>query len=559
MQELLARAISRITGVENPTVNVPEVSDFGHFSTPVALQLAKEKKQNPMGIAAELSVALVGDAELEGIILNAEAASPGFVNIRLTPQAHHKALAELIEKGQQVPHGESGRKAIVEYSSVNVAKPIHVGHLRNTVLGAALARILEATGTQVLRWNYLGDWGTQFGKVVVAYRKWGSEDRLKADPLAELVSLYVRFHEEANNGDAAIEEEARATFRQLENGDAEVRALWQQFRDASVSAAEPLYEQLGAKFDVWDGEASLEKDLQPIVDELQDKGLLEESEGARVVRLDEEKLPVALIQKTDGGSLYLTRDLALLKKRLTEYPDHRILYVVANEQSLNFQQLFAIAKKLGWPVERAQHVKYGLVLSEDGKKLSTREGRVVTAQEVLDESQSRVAAITAERADPIPEESVRAIATGAVSYALLKDQRTSDIPFNWERLLDFGGDSGPYLQYTYARLASLIEKSGNVAAFTLESLEDQRELELIRTLDQYPATVLRAAEDLQTSHIALYLFQLASKVNGYYQAVPILKDEHPARQAARIALLNAARQTLSAGMALLGIGSVERV
>lgn len=558
MQDLLTRVLARITGVENPPLNIPEVSDFGHFATPVALQLAKTRGQNPMGIAGELAMQLMGDAELEGVLLNAEIAAPGYVNLRLTPAAHQRVLRELIGQGQQVPQKGKGQKAIVEYSSVNVAKPIHVGHLRNTVLGASLARILEATGVSVTRWNYLGDWGTQFGKVVVAYKKWGDATALANDPLTELVRLYVKFHEEVKE-DASLDDEARATFRLLEQGDAEVRGLWQQFRDASVDAAKPLYAQLNAPFDIWDGEASLENDLQGIIDELNAAGLLEESEGARVVKLDEEKLPVALIQKTDGASLYLTRDLALLKKRLTTYPDTRVLYVVANEQALNFQQLFAIAKRLGWPVERAMHVKYGLVLSANGKKLSTREGRVVTAQEVLDESTTRVAAIVAEREDKISIESITAIATGAVSYALLKDQRTSDIPFNWERLLDFGGDSGPYLQYTYARLASLIDKAGETSADSLAPLDDPKELELIRMLDRFPATVLAAADDLQTGHIALYLYQLASKVNGYYQSVPILKDEDTARQHARLALLLATKKTLAEGMKLLGIEAIERV
>lgn len=558
MQELLTRVLARLTGLENPVVSVPEVTDFGHFATPVALQLGKQKKQNPMGIAAELSVALVADAELQGIVLNAEVAAPGFVNIRLTDAAHQKSLAELIAHGQRVAQTGKGTKAIVEYASVNVAKPIHVGHLRNTALGAALARILEATGVDVTRWNYLGDWGTQFGKVVVAYQKWGSEEKLQEDALTELVQLYVRFHEEAK-ADPSLEDEARAAFRALEQGDAEVRGLWQRFRDASIAASEPLFVQLGAHFDIWDGEASLENDLQGIIDELNEKGLLEESEGARIVRLDEEKLPVALIQKTDGASLYLTRDLALLKKRLTTYPDTRIMYVVANEQALNFQQLFAIATRLGWPVERAMHVKYGLVLAANGKKLSTREGGVVTAQEVLDEARTRVHAITSEREDKISDESVAHIATGAVLYALLKDQRTSDIPFNWERLLDFGGDSGPYLQYTYARLASLITKAGVSKADSLDSLTEQKELELIRHLDRYPAAVQAAASDLQTGHVALYLFHLASMVNGYYQSVQILKDDDAARQAARIALLRATQKTLAEGMELLGIAAVERI
>lgn len=558
MQAFLAAALSRIAGVENAPLTVPEVADFGHFATPVALQLGKQRKQNPMGIAAELAVALVADSELQGIVLNAEVAAPGFVNIRLTNEAHQKALGELIEQGQQVPQVGKGTKVIVESASINVAKPLHTGHLRNTALGAALGRVLESTGTEVLRWNYLGDWGTQFGKVVVAFKKWGSEEAFAADPIGSLVSLYVRFHEEAKE-DASLEEEARAAFRALEQGDPEVRALWQRFRDESVKATEPFFVQLGAHFDIWDGEASLEGDLQGVIDELNAKGLLVESEGARVVKLDEENLPVALIQKTDGASLYLTRDLALLKKRLTTYPDMRILYVVGNEQSLNFQQLFAIAAKLGWPVERAQHVKYGLVLGADGKKLSSRGGGSVTAQEVLDEARSRVAAIVSTREEKISDESIARIATGAVLYALLKDQRTSDVPFNWERLLDFGGDSGPYLMYTYARLASLILKAGETKADSLASLVEQKELELIRHLDRYSAAVLAAAEDLQTGPIALYLTQLASMVNGYYQSVPILKDEDAARQAARIALLDAARKTLAEGMALLGIAAVERI
>jgi len=558
MQDLLVRALSRLTGLPNPPVSVPEVEDFGHFSTPVALQLAKERKQSPMGIAAELALGLMGDPELEGLILNAEVASPGFVNVRLTPEAHHRALARVVEAGPTVPQAHAGEKAIVESASINVAKPVHVGHLRNTALGASIARILEATGTAVTRWNYLGDWGTQFGKVVVAYRAWGSEERLAADPIGELVSLYVRFHEEAK-ADETLDDQARAAFRDLESGDAEVRALWQRFRDASVDAMQPLFTRLNAPFDIWDGEASLEGALEDVVAELDAAGILEESEGARVVRLDEEGVPVALIRKSDGGSLYLTRDLVLLKRRLTDYPDTRILYVVANEQALNFQQLFAIGRRLGWDVDRAEHLKYGLVLGGDGKKLSSRAGGVVTAQEVLDEADARIAAIVAERDGDVPAENVRAIATGAVVYAMTKDPRTTDIAFQWDRLLDFRGDSGPYLQYTHARLARLLGKADEVHGVSLGGLEDPRELELIRSLDQYGPAVLRAAGDLQTSHLALYLYQLASQANAYYQSVQVLKDEDLSRRDARLALLEAVRATLAAGMGLLGVEAVSSV
>lgn len=558
MQELLARVLARLTGVAHPPLSVPEVADFGHFATPVALQLAKERKQNPMGIAAELAVSLMADEELRGVILNAEVAAPGFVNIRLTDEAHHRELANVLLEGPRAVQAHGTPKAIVEYASVNAAKPMHTGHLRNTALGASLARILEATGTEVVRWNYLGDWGTQFGKVVVGYKRWGSEERLGQDAIAELLSVYVRFHEEEKT-DPSLGDEARETFRKLEQGDAEVRMLWEKFRTASIEAFEPQFVELGAAFDIWEGEASLEGDLAGVIAELKEKGLLEESDGAQVVRLDDENLPVALIQKSDGGSLYLTRDLAMLKKRLTQYPEHRILYVVANEQSLNFQQAFAIAKRLGWPVERAQHVKYGLILSSEGKKLSTREGGAVPAQAVLDEAKERVRKIESEREDKLSDESVARIAVGAVLYALLKDSRTSDIPFDWDRLLDFRGDSGPYLQYTHARLHSLVTKAGKHETESFATLTDPRELELIRHLDRYGEAVWDASHDLQTSHVALYLYQLASKANAYYQVVPILKDEDAERQKARVSLLEAVRQTLAAGMQLLGIAALDRV
>lgn len=558
MEDQLIQALARHTGVAQPPLTSSEVLAFGHFATPVALQLAKDRGQSPMGIAAELAVALMGDEALQGYILNTEVKAPGFVNIRLTDAAHHAALQELVAQGPRVPQVNAGKKAIVESASINVAKPVHAGHLRNTAFGAAFARILEATGMQVVRWNYLGDWGTQFGKVVVAYRTWGSEERLAADPITELAELYARFHREVAEN-PALEDEARAAFRALEQGDPEVRALWQRFRDASVAATEPFFTELQAPFDIWDGEASLEGDLQGVITELQEAGLLEESEGARVVRLDAEGLPVALIQKSDGASLYLTRDLALLKKRLTQYSDTLVYYVVANEQSLNFQQLFAIGKKLGWPVERAMHLKYGLVLGADGKKLSGRKGGAITAQEVLDEAEVRVGVVEQAREERLPKGVVRQMGTSAVVYAMTKDVRTSDIRFDWDRLLDFRGDSGPYLQYTQARLGSLVAKAGGATATDFASLADPRELELVRLLDRYSAAVVAAAAEFQTSHLALYLYTLASKVNTYYQAVPILKDEDSARQQARVALLEAARTVLVAGMQLLGVRVIERV
>ena len=557
MYQLLTDALTRITGVD-PQVTRPEVATFGDYATPVALRLAKERKQAPMAVAADVAIEIQTDDELQGIVASVEVKSPGFLNISLTQEAHQKALEEMVSEGITIPQVGKDQKILLESLAANIAKVVHVGHLRNAVLGVALGRLFEATGHEVYRWNYLGDWGTQIGKVMVAYKKWGNKEELEKDALGGLLSLYVRFNKEAKE-DESLNDEARDAFRKLEEGDAEARELWVWFRESSLGPLKAFCERIGAAFDNWDGEAAYQEKLVGIIDLLSEKKLLVESEGAKIVDLTDENIPVAMIQKSDGGSLYLTRDLALLKDRFERFPDTRILYVVGNEQALNFQQLFAIGEKVGWPVQLAKHVKYGLLLDAEGKKLSTRDGGTVAATDVLDEASKRIAAIILERGDTLPLESIEAIGTGAVQYALLKDQRTSDIPFDWDRLLDFRGDSGPYLQYTYARLSRIIEKYGEVKNVDLTKLVEDRELELIRLLDAFPRAVVRSVEELQTNHVALYLNQLASSSNAYYQNMPILNDEDTERVAARVQLLLMVSTVLKEGMHLLGIKTVERV
>jgi arginyl-tRNA synthetase len=457
-------------------------------------------------------------------------------------------------------------RIIVEFLSANVAKPLHVGHLRNAILGDALVRILEASGEDVVRWNYLGDWGTQFGKLIVAYRKWGEEEKLTHDPISYLVSLYVKFHQEAAEK-PELESEARMEFRKLEEGDAENRALWDRFRQMTIIGVDEFLTRLEIPpFDEDKGEAFYEKDMNALIAELQDKGIVRESEGALIVPLEDKNLPPGMIRKTDGGSLYLTRDIANLRYRLNTFNPEKILYVVGNEQSLAMEQLYAVAEILGLTSAKLQHIKYGLVLGESGKKFSTREGNVVTASDILDEAEKLAAGTVAEkRADLSEEERAeisRHVALGALKYALLKDARTTDIVFDWERMLDFHGDSGPYLQYTHARLCALLKKAetmGLEPELSDEAEMNKNELALIRHLADFSDAIVSAASEYAPNRVCLYLYELSNKTNTWYEGEHILSDENKARRAMRLALAETTALVLRKGLYLLGIPAPERI
>jgi len=571
MHDVIADIVKKALGTDSAIeLSVPEDPKFGHYSTNVAMRLAKGQGKKPLDLAFELSVAVMKAAP-EGFFEKVEAVAPGFINFWLSPLAIRE---ELLRVAREKDFGSSahGKKktVIVEYSSVNIAKTMNLGHFRTTIIGEAIANLLTAQGYRVVRWNYLGDWGTQFGKLIAAYKLWGDQAAIKKNPVEELQKLYVRFHEEAKR-DESLEKRGQEEFQRLEAGDEENRKLWEWFKKESLKEFKVLYAMLGVKFDEWIGESFFEKKMKAIAEELVGLKIAERSEGALVVKLDEFNLPPALIEKSDGASVYITRDIANLEYRLDTFKPSKILYVVANEQALHFEQLFAVAKSLGWTGKEGSpeltHVKYGLVLGEGGKKLSTREGRSVSMKQAIDKAvtlareivEKKNETLTAAEKDAV----ARAVGLGALRYNDLKENRMTDIIFDWDKMLDFSGDSGPYLQYTYARLKSIIRKSGvsesKLTKTKFGMLSSEFELALARKIFELPQIIAKASELYSTSILATYLYRLAVAANKFYETTPIVKDENKERMHERLALVLVAAKTLANGLKLLGIETPEQI
>lgn len=570
MKDAILQILKKVVGGDAVVeLSVPEEPKFGHYSTNVAMRLAKAQGKKPLDLAHELALKIAAGAP-SGFFEKVEAVAPGFINFwlsRETVQKEFAAVARTKDFGRSA--AGTGEKIIVEYSSVNIAKPFHLGHLRNTIIGDAVANILDVSGYKVVRWNYLGDWGTQFGKLIAAYKAWGRKEDIEKNPIEELQELYVRFHAEAA-ANPEFEKQGQAEFQKLESGDKENRKLWEWFKKESLVAFEKIYAQLGVAFDVWIGESDFEGEMKSTVSDLLKRGVAERSEGAIVIRLDEYNFQPALIEKSDGASLYLTRDIANLRYRLKKYTPTKVLYVVGNEQSFQFEQLFAVAKKLALDSAELRHIKYGLVLGETGKKFSTRRGDSVAVQEVLAKAIGLARGIVEEKArDLSPDEKnevAEAVAIGALKYNDLKENRLSDIVFDWEKMLDFSGDSGPYLQYTYARLRSILRKAADElgvkkydAKEHAKELHSDVEIALMRKIFEFPDVVHAASDLYATSILAAYLYKLAVAANKFYETTPILKDENAPRREGRLALVETAARTLRDGLALLGIKTPEKI
>jgi len=570
--DIIKKAIGADIGDAPLPLSVPEDGQFGHYSTNLAMRLAKARDKNPLDLAHELAGKIEAAAPA-GFFEKISVAPPGFINFWLSKKTLQGELARVAraKKFGASDHG-AGKKAIVEYSSVNIAKTMNLGHFRTTIIGDALANLLAFSGYDIVRWNYLGDWGTQFGKLIAAYKLWGKKEDVEKQPVEELQKLYVRFHEEAK-ADPELEKRGQEEFKKLEEGDRESRKLWEWFKKESLAEFKTTYELLGVDFDVWIGESFFEDALKPVARELVDKKIAERSEGALVVKLDAENLPPALIEKSDGASLYLTRDIANLEYRLKKYKPAKILYVVANEQALHFEQLFAVAqllegaKIIALGATELVHVKYGLVLGEGGKKLSTREGRSVSMKQAILKAIALARAVVEEKNAELSaaekDDIARAVGLGALRYNDLKENRMTDIVFDWDRMLDFTGDSGPYLQYTYARLRSIIRKSGGAESKIMKSdaalVDSDVELALARKIFEFPEVVARASELYATSALATYLYKLAVAANKFYETTPILKDENVGRRNARLMLVAVAARTLQSGLELLGIETPEKI
>jgi arginyl-tRNA synthetase len=519
--------------------------------------LAKVKRKAPNSIAQELSGKIQSPTfekvEVVGAYLNI------FLNKKLVSEDTVAEIIELKEKYGALDIGNR-RNVTIDLSSPNIAKPFSMGHLRSTVIGNSLAFIVEKCGYNPIRINHIGDWGTQFGKLITAYKLWGEEERVKQNPIKELLTLYIKFHDEAEN-DPELVEQGRSWFKRLEDGNEEALTLWQWFRDESLKEFSRIYELMNVQFDSFAGEAFYNDKMERVVQLLEEKQLLVESEQAQVVELTDEGLPPCLIKKSDGATLYATRDLAAALYRKENYDFDLSLYVVGNEQSLHFKQLIAVLDKMGYSwAKNMVHIPFGMML-KDGKKMSTRKGKVVLLEEVLSESIS-MARHNIEQKNPNlanKDDVAKQVGVGAVMFHDLKNYRMNDIEFSLEEMLRFEGETGPYVQYTYARACSILRKANWRVEGTEQtsSLSWEKEWKVVSLLAEFTNAIKRAYEQFDPSQIAKYIVDLAQAFNKYYGEVKILEagDE----QQARLTLVYSVTVVLKEGLRLSGIEAPEEM
>ena len=536
-------------------IEVPSNPEHGDLAFPV-FQLAKAFRKAPQMIAQELAEK-IDQTQFEKVV-----AMGPYINFSVKRSTvANQVLHDVIEAGSD--YGKSdlghGKNACIDMSSPNIAKPMSMGHLRSTVIGNAISNIMEKVNYKTIKINHLGDWGTQFGKLIVAYNKWGDEEVVKQDPVNELVKLYVQFHDEAER-DPLLDDQARAAFKKLEEHDPEMTELWQWFKEESLKEFNKVYEMLGIEFDSYNGEAFYNDKMEPIIKELASKGISTIENGATIVLLEEENLPPALIKKSDGATLYLTRDLATAYYRHNTYDFDKNIYVVGNEQANHFKQLKAVLKRLGndWS-DDMHHIAFGLITLE-GKKLSTRKGKIVLLENVLNEAiELALEQIKVKNPDlPNKEEVAHQVGVGAVVYHDLKSDRLNSFDFKLEDIVQFEGETGPYIQYACARANTILEKYGKEVDMTATwELTDDYSWEILKKLSQYKTTIIQAAERYEPSVIAKYAVQLAQQFNRYYGNTRILTEDEQIE--ARIALVKAVVIVLKDALKLLGIEAPENM
>lgn len=557
-----------VDGIERDEVlsmiETPADSKMGDFAFP-CFKLARILRKAPPLIAKDIAAALA-----EADIFEKVEPVNAYVNMFLEKKAFAQAVvSEVIssDKDYGTCNLGEGKTVIVEYSSPNIAKPFHIGHIRSTVIGASIAKIYDALGYDVVRINHLGDYGTQFGKMIVAYRHWGNRQDVIDEPIKTLLSYYTKFHVEAEEH-PELEDEARATFTKLENGEKEETELWQWFRDESLKEFSRVYDMLGIKFDSYAGESFYSDKMPRFVKELADKGLMEEDEGANIVRLEDYNLPPALITKSDGSTLYITRDIAAAVYRKETYDFYKNIYVVASQQNLHFQQWIQILEMMGYEWARdCVHVPFGLVSLEDGT-MSTREGRVVFLEDVLKGAVEKTREIIKEKnpnADhDTAEEIAKAVGIGAVVFNELSNYRIKDYVFSWDHILNFEGETGPYVQYTHARACSILRNAGDdVVAKAKEGFdasyitgESAHRLEVL--LYELPDIIREAGEKYEPSIVSRHIIDIAQAFNKFYHDEHILVDDIE-EKTAKVAMVIAARDAIRNGLDLLCMNAPEKM
>lgn len=562
---LLAGRIDELSDAEIAgAVEVPRDLELADYAFP-CFPLAKSRRQAPPRIAAALAADLAASLEASEYLESVTAVG-GYLNFRVKPVAFaRKVIGDVLSEGAQygMSRQGEGKTICIDYSSPNIAKMFHVGHLRSTLIGAALIRVFRFLGHPAVGINHIGDWGTQFGKLLVAYRRWGDEARLKSQPVEYLYELYVRFHKESEQA-PELEEEARAAFSKLEQGDADARGLWQKFRDYSLEEFDRIYRLLGVEFESTAGEAFYEDKMERVLDLLADKGLSTTSRDALVVDLSDLDLPPVLLRKQDEATLYATRDLAAAIYRKDTYDFDKLLYVVGQSQELHFKQLFEVLRRAGfaWATD-CEHVMFGWVKFRD-QHLSSRGGNVVLLDEVLNRAVELVDKIIAEKNPDLEDraETARTVGIGAVIFADLAPRRIKDVNFDWAEVLSFDYGSGPYVMYTHARLSSILRKYGREVADNVpyDRLTHPDERAVMHRIEQFARQLQVVAEKREPSYLCSYLVELCGTVNGYLQKgakdaqLRILSDDAET-SAARAALVTATRQVIRIGLSLLGMGA----
>ena len=552
---------------------------FGDYQCNDALKFAKRAKANPREVGSKVAEALKGNDVFEKV----EIAGPGFLNLTVSSAWLASRLSDL--DGAErcgIPQTGAGKCVVIDYSSPNAAKQMHIGHIRSTVIGSAIDRIFRSLGYRVVADNHLGDWGTQFGILIKGYRELLTQEERDNLTVANLEKCYVLSAAKAKEEDGLWKEACKQELVKLQQGDKDNLALWKRFIDISIGEFDRMYAKLGVKFDTYRGESYYNDTMPGVVKKLQEMGLAVESEGALVVNLEDEKLGVAIVRKSDGGYNYTTSDLACVKTRVEEYDPERIIYVTDARQQLHFRQWFSIAAKMGYTTKLV-HVPFGL-MSFQGKAISTREGNLIKLDELLAEAVRRALEIVKSRTtpgasggpEPLPKDAAdsqlalaEAIGYGAVKYSDLSHDPITDIDFSWDKALALEGNSGPYLQYAYARVCSLVEKAGGTDGASSSGPEPMpkdvgfavstpAEKRLALQLLEFPGAVVRAAEAYKPSVLADYLFQTAQLYSTFYQSSPILKSE-PEVRAARLRLCVLFGKVLSTGLGLLGIDTPRHI
>lgn len=550
---MLAEATGLAPGNIIALLEVPKDTSHGDYSLP-CFMLSKIYRKNPKEIASELAEKV----ELSKEITKVEAAGP-YLNFTLNKALFTEQVLKQIVK-QKEKYGSSkegkGKTIVIEFSSPNIAKPFGIGHLRSTIIGNALARLASFQGYKVKKINYLGDWGTQFGKLLLGYRKWGNEKKLQANPTKHLLDLYVKV-----SADKSLEEEARLEFQKLEKGEASALRLWSKFRKLSLHAFKEIYQQLGVSFDVWTGESEYQKrEISKVMHLLKEKDLLKESEGALIVDLESHGLGVCLIEKSDGSTLYATRDIAAALDRHTKYAFDTMLYEVGAEQKLHFKQVFKVLTLLGFPwASTCRHIEHGLYLDVDGKKFATRKGKTMFMENILAETR-RLAEKEILKREKVSrkelEKRAAAIARAAILFGDLKNYRAHDMVFDLDRFVLFEGDTGPYLLYTYARAQSILKKAKKSASTGTSGILSQVEQALLVQLAQFPGIMEKAHREHAPNYIAHYALTLAQSFNSFYHSEQVIGSK---QESFKVGVVKATAQVLKNALSLLGIPVLERM